>query len=262
MNELSYTFCTGEKPILISMPHNGISIPGYIKNSFTSSALKLVDTDWFMDKLYQFAVEQGCYLISPKFSRYVIDLNRPKNNKNLYPGQDTTSLCPINQFDHQPIYKPGKEPSPIEIQRRVDLYWEPYHSKLQLTLNQLKEKFGTVLLFEAHSIKSQVPRFFEGQLPDFNFGDFNHESCAKELSDSVDNWSLTGYSKVLNGRFKGGYITREYGNPEQGVHALQLELSQATYLNESTLEYDTQKAFKVSRGLEHMFELFYAFVNK
>lgn len=258
----SFQYIKGNRPILISMPHNGTDIPAEIYGQMTDSAKKLVDTDWYLDKLYRFAREQGCYILCPKYSRYVIDLNRPQNDENLYPGQDTTELCPTTQFDKQSIYLSRDFPDKREIDRRVKEYWIPYHTQLQLTLNQIKQSYGGALLFEAHSIKSEVPRFFEGQLPDFNFGNFNGTTCSKELTKLVDNWDLKGYSKVLNGRFKGGYITRAYGRPEENIHSIQLELSQATYLNEQTLALEQKKCEKVEPVLIQMFELFYQFTEQ
>jgi N-formylglutamate deformylase len=235
----------GTLPVLISMPHNGTRIPPDIAGSMTESALKVVDTDWYLDRLYHFAQAMGCSVICPFHSRYVIDLNRPEDNQSLYPGADTTELCPTSQFDRQPIYQAGKSPDSAEIQRRIEKYWRPYHQQLSATIQQLKAQFGYVLLFEAHSIKSMVPRFFDGQLPDFNFGNFDQKSSSAELSACVESWRPSGYSKVFNGRFKGGYITRHYGQPRNAVDTLQLELSQATYLNEETLEYDEGKASRV-----------------
>ncbi len=256
-----FEFVEGDRPILISMPHNGIQIPQNLLPLMTESAKVMVDTDWYLDQLYQFAVNDGCYLINPKYSRYVIDLNRPQDDQNLYPGQDTTELCPTTQFDKQPIYQFGKEPSDLDIGERVEKFWQPYHKKLQTTLAQMKKKFGAALLFEAHSIKSVVPRFFDGKLPDFNFGDYNHNSCSKKLIDQIAGWYPQGYSKVVNGRFKGGYITRAYGLPKEKIHAIQLELSQATYMDEEKLTYDPSKAEQVHPKLKEMFEFFYQFTE-
>ncbi len=256
-----FEFVKGHRPILISMPHNGIQIPRQLLSSMTESAKEMVDTDWFLDRLYQFAVDNGCYLINPKFSRYVIDLNRPQDDQNLYPGQDTTELCPTTQFDRQPIYLPNRKPTEDAISDRIEKYWKPYHDKLQASLIEIKAKFGAALLFEAHSIKSKVPRFFEGKLPDFNFGDYNHHSCSIELIQKIDEWEPHDYTKVVNGRFKGGYITRAYGEPENNIHALQLELSQATYMTEINLDYNENKANQVQKELVEMFEIFYSFMN-
>ena len=259
MSDEVFEFVEGTHPILISMPHNGIQIPQNLLPSMTESAQTMVDTDWYLDKLYQFAVNNGCYLINPKYSRYVIDLNRSEDNENLYPGQDTTGLCPITQFDKQPIYS-GQPPSDADIDERITKFWRPYHDKLSITIDELKKQFGNVLLFEAHSIKSVVPRFFEGRLPDFNFGTNNDASCSELLTEKISLWQPNGYSKVVNGRFKGGYITRHYGEPEKGVHALQLELSQATYMNELELSIDRTKFEKVQLELENMFNVFEEFL--
>lgn len=261
MNDDCFNYIEGSRPILISMPHNGTQVPEEIELKMTRSAKKLVDTDWYLDRLYQFAIDNGCYLINPKYSRYVIDLNRPENNQNLYPGQDTTELCPTTQFDKQPVYLTACEPDKVEINRRVEKYWHPYHQKLQLLLSEIKSRFGSALLFEAHSIKSEVPRFFNGKLPDFNFGNYNNQSCSDLLTKKIIDWQPKGYSKVVNGRFKGGYITRAYGEPENNIHSIQLELSQATYMNETNLEFDAIKASQVEPKLAEMFEIFYEFIE-
>lgn len=264
MTDDSFDFIQGRSPILISMPHNGTEIPHDIQVNMCESAKKMVDTDWYLDRLYKFALERGCYLINPKYNRYVIDLNRPSDNQNLYPGQDTTELCPTTQFDKQPIYLQDCEPGKQEIADRVEKYWRPYHDQLSIALSEIKSEFGIALLFEAHSIKSKVPRFFEGQLPDFNFGDFNHKSCSKNLIDKIIDWNLeddSEYSKVVNGRFKGGYNTRAYGDPNSGIHAIQLELSQATYMDENLLRFNPRKAEQVRKPLNIMFDLFFDFVK-
>ncbi len=242
-------------PILVSMPHNGTAIPSDIAHTMEDKALKVEDTDWYLDKLYDFVLAQGASMIVPKYSRYVIDLNRPENDENLYPGSNTTSLCPVDQFDLSPIYKKGLQPNSAEIKRRVELYWQPYHLALRQELNRIKKQFGFALLFEAHSIKSVVPRFFEGSLPDFNFGNNNGLSCGNNLINLISNWHPKGYSSVVNGRFKGGYITRAYGDPSNQVESIQLELSQATYLNEKTLSFEQAKVNKVLVVLQEMFQL-------
>jgi len=244
------------------MPHNGVEIPTQIQQTMTDSALKLTDTDWFLDRLYQFTKELGCYVIEPYNSRYLIDLNRPQDNANLYPGQDTTELCPTSQFDLNPIYLKGKEPSEVEINQRVQNYWIPYHNRIRSTLENIKNEFGIALLFEAHSIKSHVPRFFNGRLPDFNFGNLDGRTCSAKLTRKLEEWQPEGYSKVINGRFKGGYITRAYASPDRSIHAIQLELSQATYMDEQSLSYDPKNALKVQKSLQQMFDIFQQFVSK
>ncbi|TQV71374.1 N-formylglutamate deformylase [Aliikangiella marina] len=257
-----FNYIEGELPILISIPHNGARIPPQVAAKMRPAALTSVDSDWHLDRLYQFAGDMGCHFLIPEFSRYVIDLNRSSHDDSLYPGADVPGLCPINQFDYQPIYRDGGEPNVDEIARRVETYWRPYHDKLSETLQSLSSRFGYVLLFEAHSIQSQVPRFFEGVLPDFNFGNFDEKSSSEGLTQLVKDWRPEGYSKVFNQRFKGGYITRHYGEPLKNIDSLQLELSQATYMNESTLEYDNVKAGKVQLQLGSLFQSLAQFVRE
>ena len=252
----SYRLIQGTKPILVSIPHNGFEIPEDISATMNESALSSIDTDWHLDRLYQFAVEAGYSVLVPRFSRYVVDLNRPENDENLYPGSDTTGLCPINRFDFSPLYKEGSEPDQNEIDRRVELYWRPYHSSLKAELDRISEQHGFVLLFEAHSIKSEVPRFFAGKLADFNFGNNNGDSCGNYLLELIKEWREEPYSKVINGRFKGGYITRAYGAGGEKVESLQLELSQATYMDEDSLSYDEELAQQVIPKLKSMCQIF------
>ncbi|PAJ73088.1 N-formylglutamate deformylase [Pseudoalteromonas sp. NBT06-2] len=250
----SYTLTKGKIPLLISMPHNGEAIADEIKHTMTEVGINVTDTDWYMDKLYDFAEELGIYVINPKYSRFVIDLNRDPNGVNLYPGQNTTELCPTTAFDLSPLYLEGMKPNEAEIKRRVELYWRPYHQAIEDTLNQMKQEFGKAVLLEAHSILSHVPRFFEGQLPDFNFGTSDGVSCDKTLISQVEALNFSPYSNVTNGRFKGGFITRHFGKPEQNIHALQLELSQITYMNEPSNEYNETKAAEVKLKLRALVE--------
>jgi len=250
----SYTLSKGKIPLLISMPHNGEAIADEIKHAMTEVGINVTDTDWYMDKLYDFADELGIYVINPKYSRFVIDLNRNPDGVNLYPGQNTTELCPTTAFDLSPLYLEGMKPDEAEIQRRVELYWRPYHQAIEDTLNQMKQEFGKAVLLEAHSILSHVPRFFEGQLPDFNFGTSDGASCDKTLISQVEALDFSPYSNVTNGRFKGGFITRHFGKPEKNIHALQLELSQITYMNEPSNEYNETKAAEVKPKLRALVE--------
>jgi N-formylglutamate deformylase len=249
MNE-SYDLVTGNIGVLISMPHNGQLIPDEIAQTMTEQAQQVGDTDWYMDKLYDFAQGLGAAVIKPKYSRYVIDLNRNIDGVNLYPGANSTELCPTTAFDLSPLYKLGQEPDDTEIQRRITLYWQPYHRALRDTLAQMKTKFGKVVLLDAHSILSKVPRFFEGQLPDFNFGSANGASCSEELMTDITQLELSPYSSVVNGRFKGGFITRGFGKPEENIHAVQLELSQHTYMDEPSDHYNEKKAAQVKIKLK------------
>lgn len=236
--------------VLISMPHNGQLIPDDIARTMTTTAQQVPDTDWSMDKLYDFAQDLGIAIIKPNYSRYVIDLNRNIDGINLYPGANSTELCPTTAFDLSPLYLAGQEPNQAEIQRRITHYWQPYHQALTNTLSQMKRQYGEVVLLDAHSILSHVPRFFAGQLPDFNFGSVNGQSCSEELLKNIAKLELAPYSSVIDGRFKGGYITRYYGKPAENIHAIQLELSQRTYMNEVNRQYNEKKAVQVKEKLK------------
>lgn len=227
-----YRFRPGRTPLLVSMPHTGTSIPKPLMRYLTPAALALPDTDWHLEKLYDFLEEIGASVLIATHSRYVVDLNRPPDNANLYPGQDTTPLVPIDTFHKEPLYQPGREPTESEIAGRVATYWQPYHVKLAEELGHLREKYDYALLWDAHSIFSEVPRFFRGKLADLNLGTADGTSCGAGIGEALLN-KVSDCSAVLNGRFKGGYITRTYGDPANGIHAVQLELSEATYMDES-----------------------------
>lgn len=241
----TYTLRQGRLPLLISMPHNGQQIPVDIAATMQPHASAVPDTDWFLDQLYDFAGELGASTINPVYSRYVIDLNRPPDGAVLYAGANNTELCPTSGFDERPLYLPGKTPDEAEIARRIERYWRPYHQALNAELQRLKAQFGYALLFDAHSIKSQVPRFFDGRLPDINFGTADGKSAAPVLEQAIMAVPTESFSRVLNGRFKGGYITRHYGQPMQHIHALQLELSQITYMDEDTFTWQPALAAQV-----------------
>jgi N-formylglutamate deformylase len=230
-----FLFRAGSGPLLVSMPHVGMHIPDDIANRMTPLALTVSDTDWHIDRLYDFLDDLGASVVAATHSRYVVDLNRAPDGASLYPGQATTGLCPTGTFDDEPLYNGGQEPDEAEIERRVARYWKPYHNRLGAELQRLKAANGYALLWDAHSIRSIVPRLFEGQLPDLNIGTADGASCAPELALRVmaTAESAQAYGAVLNGRFKGGYITRHYGQPGESVHAIQLEQSQRTYMEES-----------------------------
>jgi N-formylglutamate deformylase len=227
-----FKFRAGRTPLLVSMPHTGTYVPQDLAERMTKEALQLPDTDWHLEKLYDFLDDLGASVLVATHSRYVVDLNRPPDNANLYPGQDTTPLVPIDTFHKEPLYRKGSEPAEAEIAQRVEAYWTPYHAKLAEELARLKEKYDYALLWDAHSIFSEVPRFFSGKLADLNLGTADGRSCGAGIGERLMK-KVSGYGAVLNGRFKGGYITRSYGEPTIGVHAVQLELSEATYMSES-----------------------------
>lgn len=232
--EPPFRFRQGTRPLLISMPHVGTHVPPALAARLTEEARQVPDTDWHLERLYDFADELGASVLVATHSRYVIDLNRPPDNQNLYPGQDTTGLCPVDTFDKTPLYVAGDVPDEAEIAARVDAIWKPYHQKLAAELARMKAVHGTVALWDAHSIRSVLPRFFEGRLTDLNLGTGGGTSCDPALADALLRIasSASGYTAVLNGRFKGGHITRTYGDPAGGVHAVQLEMTQASYMEE------------------------------
>ena len=254
-----FAFRAGRAPLLVSMPHTGTHIPDALARRMTPVALTVPDTDWHLERLYDFLDALGASVLVATHSRYVVDLNRPPDNANLYPGQDTTGLCPVDTFHRQPIYAPGEAPDAAEIAARVAQYWNPYHDKLAEELARLKSQHGRALLWDAHSIFSVVPRFFAGTLPDFNLGTADGRSCASGVGEALLAIAARAgaYRAVLNGRFKGGYITRRYGRPADGVHALQLELSEATYMDETApFRFRDDLAARVRPHLRAMVERF------
>lgn len=232
---MDFQFSPGTLPLLVSMPHVGTDIPDDIAATLAPAASVKTDTDWHLVRLYDFLQEMGVSVLSARWSRYVIDLNRPPENTNLYPGQDTTGLCPVDTFGREPLYPEGGTPDEAEVQRRLRLYWQPYHAQLRSELDRLQAIHGKVALWDAHSIASHVPRFFEGKLPDLNFGTADGAACDIGMTDAIASVARRhgGYSVAVNGRFKGGHITRHYGKPAQHVHAIQLEMCQSTYMDES-----------------------------
>lgn len=233
---MDFDFTAGSLPILVSMPHAGERLPDDIAAAMTPCAQLSADTDWHLPRLYDFVRQMGASTLAAHHSRYVIDLNRPPEDSNLYPGMDTTGLCPLDSFAREPLYRPGHAPDAAEVARRLDRYWRPYHRQLQAELDRLLSLHGAVVLWEAHSIASRVPRFFDGRLPDLNFGTADGASCAPGLAEAVIAQVPPTFSTALNGRFKGGYITRRYGRPQAGVHAIQLEMCQCLYMNEPGME--------------------------
>jgi formiminoglutamase len=222
-----------DAPLIVSIPHSGAGIPADIAARLESDWLARKDTDWRVDELYDFAARLGATVVRTALSRTVIDVNRDPSGASLYPGQSTTALCPTTTFDGEPLYREGGAPDAAEIDRRRALYFAPYHQALAAQIARLRAHHGDVVLYEAHSIRSRVPRLFEGELPHFNIGTNDGQSCAPVLSAAVEAiCTATPFSSVVNGRFKGGYTTRHYGQPAQGVHALQMELACRGYLRE------------------------------
>ncbi|MFW3898269.1 N-formylglutamate deformylase [Pseudomonas bharatica] len=227
------SFHQGRLPLLVSMPHAGLKLTPAVRDGLVPAARSLPDTDWHIPRLYDFVRDMGASVVAAEYSRFVIDLNRPEDDQPLYVGA-TTGLFPATLFDGEPLFEHGKVPSAAERAGYLESIWRPYHDTLRNELARLKAQFGYALLWDAHSIRSHVPHLFDGKLPDFNLGTFNGASCDAELAGRLQAVCAGAgqYTHVLNGRFKGGHITRHYGDPAQDIHAVQLELAQSTYMEE------------------------------
>lgn len=234
MNETTHTLHTGSTPLLVSLPHVGTFIPDDLQPRLVERALAAEDADWHLDRLYAFARDLGASVIVPRCSRYVIDLNRPPENTPMYAGTNNTELCPTRFFSGDPLYRDGQAPSDAEVRERLARYWRPYHDALAAELARLKERHGHAVLWDGHSIRSVLPWLFEGRLPDLNLGTAGGASCAPSLRAALVRVlaAQDRYTQVTDGRFKGGYITRHYGRPGSGVHAVQLEMCWSTYMDE------------------------------
>ncbi|HEY9238441.1 MAG TPA: N-formylglutamate deformylase [Burkholderiaceae bacterium] len=230
-----FSFTPGTAPLLVSFPHAGTEIPEAIAARMTPEALQRADVDWHLPQLYDFVRALGASTLAARYARHVIDLNRPPEDTSLYPGQDVTGLLPLDTFRKEPLYRAGAAPTPGETEQRRATYWQPYHDALRAELARLRRLHDTVVLWDAHSICSVMPRFFTGKLPDLNLGTADGRSCAPQVQAAADGVmaAQSRFTHVSNGRFKGGYITRHYGRPDDGVHALQLEICQSTYMDES-----------------------------
>ena len=223
----------GDAPLIISFPHTGTELPDALAAQFVSPWLARRDADWWVHELYAFAQAMGATTIRSAVSRSVIDLNRDPSGTSLYPGQNTTGLCPLTTFDNQSLYRDGHGPDEAEIARRRDTWFAPYHDALAAEITRLRAVHGTVVVYDAHSIRSHIPHLFDGQLPQFNLGTNGDTTCDNALTDVVDNLcAMSGMSHVRNGRFKGGYITRHYSDIPGGVHTLQMELACRGYMHE------------------------------
>jgi formiminoglutamase len=223
----------GDAPLVVSFPHTGTEIPDRMESLMVSPWLARKDTDFWVDVLYDFAHEMGATTIRTALSRSVIDVNRDPSGASLYPGQTTTGLCPMETFDGEPLYKSGSEPGPAEVLRRRAEYFDPYHHALAFELERKRAESGCVVLYDAHSIRSRVPRLFADELPQFNIGTNNGTSCDPALTAAIEKiCAASGFSHVTDGRFRGGWITRRCGKPDLGIHAVQMELAMRGYLRE------------------------------
>jgi N-formylglutamate deformylase len=264
-----YTLHRGTSPLLVSMPHIGTVIPEELKDDFVPRALAVEDADWHLDLLYNFLPSLGASVLKPRYARYVIDLNRPPDDAPMYPGAANTELCPTRFFTGDPLYKAGREPRGPERAARRSTYWQPCHSALGQELARIKALHGYALLWDAHSIRSHIPWLFDGKLPDLNVGTASGASADASVAAAVvaavesamagggtgsrSGAVLPHVTHVLNGRFKGGYITRHYGAPQDHVHVVQLEKCQSLYMQEQApFAYNAQKAAQIQPLLQSM----------
>lgn len=261
----AFRFISGQRPLLISMPHVGTHLPDCVRCRLTEAAITTPDTDWHLERLYEFAHALGVSLLVATHSRYVIDLNRPPDGSSLYPGQSVTGLCPVDTFSGELLYlSPAGQPDQQEVAQRRQSLWEPYHARIGAELARIRTQHGVAALWDAHSIRSRVPRFFDGRLPDLNLGTADGASCDPRLAASLLDigQKAEGYTAVLNGRFKGGHITRHFGAPSQGIHAIQLEMAQRVYMEEVyPFDYQPSLAAKVQPHLRRMLEATLHFVE-
>ena len=223
----------GRAPLLVSLPHTGTDIPPEFESRLVSPWLARKDADWWIERLYDFAVDLDATILRTTISRTVVDVNRDPSGASLYPGQATTELCPTTTFDGEPLYRAGEALSELDVASRRSRYFAPYHQALAAEVERLRGLHSRIAVYDCHSIRSMIPRLFEGELPHFNIGTNSGASCDPALQRLVEETcAATAFSWIANGRFKGGWITRRYGRPEAGVHAVQMELACRGYMPE------------------------------
>jgi N-formylglutamate deformylase len=261
-----------DAPLIVAFPHTGTDIPADIAHDLASPSLSCQDTDWWVERLYDFAAALGATTVRTALSRTVIDVNRDPSGASLYPGQATTELCPTTTFDGEPLYRPGRTPDPARIDERRRLYHDPYHAALAGQFARLRARHRRVVLYDAHSIRSLIPRLFDGELPHFNIGTFGGASCDSALTAAVEAaCAVPGFTQVTNGRFQGGWTTRNHGRPGDGVHAIQMELACRAYMDEPVgpltpanwpAPYDPDRATPAREVLAKVLETCIAFVSE
>jgi N-formylglutamate deformylase len=250
-----WTLHRGDGPLVIDVPHGGTHVPAALRPRLTAIAQSVPDTDWHVEKLYAFAAAEGATLFCATHSRYVVDLNRDPSGTALYAGADNTELCPTRTFAGEAIYVDGSAPTKAEVAARTATCFAPYHAALTAELARVRERHGFAVLLDGHSIRAEVPRFFSGRLPDLNLGTVNGASCVPELQACATRVlaEAEGFTHIVNGRFKGGWITRHYGKPKDGVHALQLEMAQDCYMDEAPpFRWDPARAGRLGLVLQRL----------
>ncbi len=260
-----YHLHRGDAPLVVSLPHVGTYVPQALKSHFVARALATEDTDWHLETLYTFAKNIGATILAATHSRYVIDLNRPPDDQPMYPGASNTELCPTRFFTGDALYREGYALSSTEVERRRIAYWWPYHLALKTELDRVRAKHGYVVHWDGHSIRSRIPWLFEGALPDLNLGTASGTSCAPALRSALIDamQSQSEFTHIADGRFKGGYTTRHYGRPSDGVHTVQMEMCQSTYMEETPpFAYDEARAARVQRVLRSILDVALAWSPK
>jgi N-formylglutamate deformylase len=253
----TFRLIPGTTRLLVSIPHAGTHVPPAIAGRMTAAARALPDTDWHVDRLYSFLADMGATVLIATHSRYVVDLNRPPDDAPLYPGLAGSGLCPVQTFDGKRLWRARQAPDAAEIAERTARYWQPYHECLRTELARLCSRHGSAVLWDAHSIRSRVPRLFAGELPVLNLGTNDGRSCGDDLAARLFGYAIgiPGCTAVMDARFKGGYITRTYGDPSGGVDAVQLELAQRSYMDEASGEYLPDSARRIRRSLRALLEI-------
>lgn len=254
---MTFRLHRGSAPLLVSIPHMGTEVPQDLRGDYVPRALEVEDADWHLDRLYAFARELGASMLQPVVARYVVDLNRPPDDTPMYPGASNTELCPTRFFTGEPLYRAGFALPAEEKARRRAQWWQPYHQALQDELQRLKNEHGHVLLWDAHSIRAEIPWLFEGRLPDLNIGTADGRSADASVTAAVAAAAARhpGFTHVVNGRFKGGYITRQYGRPAEHVHAVQLEMGQHLYMRDAPpWNYEPERAARIEPVVRAMVE--------
>lgn len=250
-----WTLARGDGPVVVNVPHAGTHVPTSIASRLSAAARAVPDTDWHVEKLYAFAAGEGVTLMCATHSRYVVDLNRDPSGAVLYAGADNTEVCPSRTFANEPVYADGRPVAAADVAGRVDRYFTPYHAALTAEIERVRLRHGYAVLLDGHSILSEVPRFFAGRLPDLNLGTAQGASCDPRLQQRVADVlaQAEGFTHVVNGRFTGGWITRQYGRPAAHVHALQLEVGQRCYMDEAPpYPWDAARADALGRVLRRL----------
>lgn len=246
--------CEGDSPVLLGLPHTGTHLPCDIHAALNGRGRGLADTDWHIHRLYDDLLPDAT-TVRATFHRYVIDANRAPDDESLYPGQNTTGLVPLTDFDGRPIWTDA--PTNADIADRRARFHAPYHAALVAQISRVQARHGVAILYDCHSIRSRIPFLFDGVLPDFNIGTVGGATCDPRIQDAVaEVVKNSGRTWVLNGRFKGGWTTRHYGRPGDGVHAIQMELAQSTHLATETapFAFAPDKAASLRPTLKHILE--------